>query len=501
MKYLLEKDKAKKIDEFAIKVLGIPSIVLMENAARSAAEIIKSISKPHYKTLVLCGVGNNGGDGLAIARHLYNFEYTNIEILMIGNLTKQTPDNKTNFEILKKMEIPIRIISEEIKIEELNYDYDLIIDAILGIGAKSELQGTISSLLNKINLKKGLKIAIDLPTGVDSDTGFSDQNTFRADYTVTMFSPKLGLFINEGKMKAGKVFNADLGVSKKFLKDFSNDYILEFEDLKQLIPSRKSESSKFDYGRILIIAGSDKYSGAAALTANACIKAGAGLVELFSNNFHSALLPEVIQIKGKSNQSGGIAFENLNSLNKVNDKYDLLALGPGLGRDQETIQLINDIIYNNLNKRIVIDADGLKGITLNKRLSSNVILTPHIFEFINIFKLNKDDVLKNPYFYAKEIAKEYNCIVLLKGTPTIITDGENSYFNNIGNSGMATAGSGDVLTGIISYYATQINNILLASAIGAFIHSYSGDIYKERFNVTSLTASELINMLKEIKIV
>lgn len=500
MKYLLENEQAKKIDEFAIKILGIPSIVLMENAARSCAEfIIKKINQ-NDKILVLCGIGNNGGDGFAIARHLYNFDFSNIEIYIIGNLSKQTVDNQINLNILNKLNLSINYINEEKDIEDIKNNYNVIIDAILGIGAKNELKGLFSTLLKKINGFTGIKFAIDLPTGVDANTGFSDVSSFKAEYTLTMFSSKLGLFINDGKMYAGKVIEAYLGVSKVFMKEFSKNYILEMDDLKKLIPKRKSNCSKFDFGRILIIAGSEKYSGAAALTANACIKAGAGLVELFSNNFHASLLPEIIQLKGKSNSSGSLSYDNFAFLKEILHKYDVIAIGPGLSNSEDSIKLAQEIIYNNLDKKIIIDADGLKAITYNSKLSQNILITPHIYEFINTFQLDKIEVFKNPYHYTKKIAQDYNCNVLLKGTPSIITNGEESYFNIYGNSGMSTAGSGDVLTGIISYYATQLDDQLLAGAIGAFIHSTAGDFYAFKYNMESLTASEIINSLKDIKI-
>jgi len=500
MKYLLENEQAKNIDNFAINNFAIPSIVLMENAARSAAEFIITKIGKNDKILILCGIGNNGGDGLALARHLYNFKFINIDIYIVGNLSKITKDNQTNLDILKKIGLVINYIDDNTESINFEIGYNVIIDALLGIGAKNELKGIFATILNDINKISAIKFAIDVPTGVDSNTGKADENAFIADHTVTMFSPKLGLYINQGKNKSGEIIDAYLGVSDSLLKDFSNNYTIEISDLKNLLPSRKSDSSKFDYGRILIIAGSEKYSGAAALSSNASIKAGNGLVELLSTHFHSSLLPEIIQLKAKSNPVGSISYENINFINEIIEKYDVIVIGPGLSNDEETIKLVKEIVYNNQQKKIILDADGLKALTLNKKLSKNIIITPHIYEFINTFKLNKEEVLINPYYFAKKIAKEYDCNILLKNVPSIITNGEESYFNVRGNNGMSTAGSGDVLTGIISYYTALLDNMLLAGAIGAFIHSYSGDIYAHKFNKESLTASELINQLKEIKI-
>lgn len=498
MQYLIDSEQAKLIDDYAINNLNIPSIILMENAARSAADIIAMYISKTSKILVLCGLGNNGGDGHAIARHLYNNSYCNIEIIVVGDIKKATIDNNINHRINKSMCLTINYINSKDDLNKLDNKYDVVIDALVGIGGNHILKGILPQLIAIINRFEAIKFAIDISTGLNCNNGYSDVNSFVANHTITMFSPKIGLYINEGPKISGIIHNAYLGVSNQIIKTYSNNYILEESDIQVLKPKRKKVSSKFDFGRILIIGGSDKYSGAAALTSNACIKSGVGLVELFSTKFHTALLPEIIQIRALSNSSGNLAYNNIDFLNTIISNYNVLVIGPGLSNDNESISLVKELIYNNLNKKIIIDADGLRAIELGRKLSKNIIITPHIFEFINTFQLNKNDVLSNPYHFAKLISIEYECIVLLKYIPTIITNGSESYYNIGGNNGMSTAGAGDVLSGIIAYFAAHYDSLLLAGSMGALIHSLVGDIYASRYNVESLTASDLINHLKDV---
>ncbi|HRP01832.1 MAG TPA: NAD(P)H-hydrate dehydratase [Candidatus Kapabacteria bacterium] len=495
---LLNSEQSKKIDSFATNKIGIPSILLMENAAISASNFIMQNIKQNHKILLLCGKGNNGGDGLAIARHLINHSYSNISIYIVGNSKDLSSDCSINFKILQNMNINIGTIDSTEDIESIGSYYDVVIDSILGVGLNGKLKEPISQLIAKINQFNAKKFAIDVPTGLDSDLGKADINTFKADFTLTMYSHKVGLYINHGRMYSGQIVTAYLGISERYLAGLSTEYILEDKDIKELAPKRKNNSSKFDYGRILIIAGSEKYSGAAALASNACISSGAGLVELFSSYFHPTLLAEIIQHKAIATKDGNISYSNLEYLRSIIEKYDVINIGPGLSDETETIELIKYIIYQYPHKKIIIDADGLKAIELGRKLHKNIVITPHIYEFINTFHLNKDEVIDNPHLFAKNIAREYNCVVLLKYYPTIITDGESSYYNINGNNGMATAGMGDVLTGIIAYYLSQFEDNLLATSFGAYIHSVCGDLYIKKYNKVSLTASKLIKHLREI---
>ncbi len=501
MTYLLTTEQSKLIDDFAINELGLPSIILMEDAARSCAEIIKSKIRHSDKIAIICGVGNNGGDGFAVARHLSNFGFFNIQIFIIGDINKMSFDTNINYQSLKKMGLSTQSLSKQADLLPLNFNFDVIIEAMIGTGGNEDLREFTVEILKSLNASEALKIAIDVPAGLNSSTGKCHIDAFKANITISIFSPKVGSFINEGVLVSGKVITAYLGVNKDLARKFSNHYILDNSDIAAIVPKRKPISSKFDYGKILIIAGSKKFPGAAALSANASIKSGAGLVYLASTIFHHSLVPEIIPVNCSATADGGISINNYLELSDYLNKSDVIAIGSGIGSNSSTLNLVEKIIENFPAKKIILDADALKVIDKNSKLNTNFILTPHLFEFKNMFKISADDLKENLLDLVVHYAKKLNCTILLKHYPTIISNGDFTYFNTGGNAGMATAGCGDVLTGIISTYSYQIDNSLLSAAVGAFIHSYLGDIYAQKYNQSSLVASDLINSMKDLRFV
>ncbi len=492
----------------AIERYGIPSAILMENAARSAAEIIDaefvSLSeflnrslgakgKVEPKVGIFCGSGNNGGDGFAIARHLFD---RNIKVFWFGSKEKMTKETLTNFEAIEKLGIETFHIDQNSDLSQIDFNFDCIIDAMIGVGGSSSINGVPKLILDKLSEVEALKIAIDVPTGLDSLTGIAAPNCFCADLTVTMFSVKQGMLLRNGPDYCGRVEVARLGAPDFIPLAVADAFWLESDDVERIIPKRPRVSSKYDYGSVLIVAGSEQYAGAATLAANAAITSGAGYVRLFTTTRHSAILPEIIVHECTKTDSGSISRKSLHEILKYIDSASSVVIGPGLTDDEETLDLAKELLLKIPESTpIAIDADGLRLVGKRSELRKNIVLTPHAGELARITELDRKWIEENSLEVAKQWAEELGAIILLKHVPTIITDGGKTYFNTGGNPGMATAGSGDVLSGIIGALLSRGIAPLEAASVAAFLHSAAGDKFAELNPLECLTASRLIEYL------
>ena len=504
MNYILTPDEMRKADATAIEKYGIPSIVLMENAARSAADYLLDIFEENEifcpRVTFFCGSGNNGGDGFAMARHL--IEDCLVNIYWIGKKEKMSEETRSNFESISKLGVNIIHLENEDDLETIDFDTDCIIDSMIGVGGSENIRGIAFEILKLLSEYQGLKVAVDAPTGLNTETGIAGDHCFMADLTITMFSIKSGMLINDGLDVCGDIVVANLGAPESIVMEISKIMALEENDLTYLLPIRKNLSSKFDYGRVVVIAGSERFPGAAALTANAAIKSGAGLVQLYSTSLHPSLLPEVIPYKLDKTDSGSISLKNKDFLLKEIEKANVVAIGPGLSDDKETIDLINHLVDEiPEDKSIIIDADATRIINKDSKLRQNIIITPHTGEFSRLSGIERKEIEIDSTKLAKEWAEKLNCIILLKHIPVVITDGDTSYWNFNGNPGMASGGSGDVLTGIIAGLVAQGIETLEATALSAFIHAKAGDMYVEEFSENTLTASNLISYLEDAFVV
>lgn len=501
MLYILTPEQMRAADSVAINDIGVPGAILMENAARSCAEILFEQVFPLFPVkptiILLCGSGNNGGDGFALARHLTG--EADVFIYWIGKEESMSPETRTNFKALKKLNIPVFHIENEKQINNLSFECDILVDSLIGVGGSENLRGLVVPILQKANLSDSVKIAIDAPTGLNTETGNAHDDSFRADYTVTMFAVKTGMLLNEGMNLCGNIFIAGLGVPESLANSFSDTLSMEFQDLINYFPARKRISSKFDYGKILIIAGSKKYPGAAALTSNAAITCGAGLVKLFTTKIHHSLLPEVIPFELDSTPDGFISGNNLDTILSECEKSDVLVIGPGLGDNDETISLVKKILKKvDKNLPVIIDADGLRAIDKKSKLRQNIVLTPHTGEFSRIIGVEREIIEKDSLYIAREWSKKLNCVIVLKHVPVIISNRVKTYLNLNGNPGMATGGSGDVLTGIIASLVAQGLSVYDSAVAGVFIHAAAGDYYASQYSMQTLTATGIIDSLKHV---
>jgi NAD(P)H-hydrate epimerase len=500
MKYILTPDEARLADSLAINNYNIPAIVLMENAAHTSAQIIEEVLAESNiedpQIIILCGSGNNGGDGFAIARHLQN-DYSLI-VYWIGDQQKMSNETRTNFDSIKKIGVKVIQLETEAELETIDFDCDCLIDSLIGVGGSENIKGLALQILKRIKSVDAIKIAIDVPTGLNAETGIANNDCFVADYTITMFAIKTGMLINDGIDVCGDIHIANLGAPISIIHKLANVSSLDEYDVASLLSIRNKKSSKYNFGRVLVIAGSRKYSGAGALCANAAIKSGAGVVVLCSTIIHPAILPEVITQILDENPDGTISSNNINLLLDEANKSDSIVIGPGIGDNDDTIKLVYELIQKiDSDKPLLIDADGLRVIRGEIKLRENIVLTPHCGEFSALSGISRNEIEKNSNKFAKEWAEKLGCIILLKNVPSVITNGKESYWNIYGNPGMSTAGSGDVLSGIIGKMLAQKNDPLIATAVGAYIHSKAGDIYENKYNQESLTATSLIDCLKK----
>ncbi|KAJ53220.1 NAD(P)H-hydrate epimerase [Clostridium tetanomorphum] len=481
----------KSVDNFCINYLKIPGIILMENAA---IKILKNLDLDRVNSFtIVCGKGNNGGDGFAVARHLIAMK-KDIEIFLVGGEQGMSQDCNTNYSILKNIGVNINFINNVEDINELReviQKSDITIDAIFGTGLSRKIEGIYDSVISVINENSRYTLAIDIPSGLNSNNGEILGNCIRANKTVCLALYKKG-FLSYGTDKVtGDIIVEDIGIPEEVINKFhENEFIMDKNMIKKYTFTREKYSHKGDYGRALIIAGSKGYTGAAYIATEAAVRTGAGLVTLCTNkDVYDTLSYKLVEAMS-------ISFDDKDKFKQLLYKSNSIAIGPGLGDNEVTFNIVKKTIENS-NCPIVMDADAInvlknKTDILNNK-KSEVVLTPHLGEMARLTNMSIEYIKKNRIKVAKEFAKKYKVIVLLKGYNTIITNGDKLIINPTGNSAMASGGMGDCLTGIITSFIAQGYEPMMAAAIGAFIHGYCGE--KLSNNMFCVNATHILDKL------
>lgn len=481
----------KKIDSYCIENLKIPGIVLMENAA---LKVIKNIdAKENNIFTIVCGHGNNGGDGLAVSRHLYNMG-KRVYVFVLGNVENMTEDCNTNYNILKNMGIKISHINNIEELENLRESIansDITIDSIFGTGVSREVEGIYSDAISVINENSKYTISIDVPSGFYLEKGEIQKLCISANLTVC-FQMYKREFLNYNIDKyTGKVVVEDIGIPEIAIDKFNNnEFMLDRDIIRENIHARDKYCYKGDYGRALIVAGSSGFTGAAYITTQGAVRAGAGLVTLCcSKDIQSIISSKIVEAMS-------ITFEDRKKLYEQIEKANSIAIGPGMGNTQFTKELVEEILTRAVCP-VVLDADGINilkdNMYLLSKCKSKIILTPHLGEMSRICGCSIEYLKENRLEVSKEFAKEHNVIILLKGYNSIITDGAKTYINPTGNSAMASGGMGDCLTGIIAAFLAQGYEPLMASAVSAYIHGYCGEKLSEK--MFCVNASHVLEFL------
>lgn len=484
MRYLYNGKQAKDIDTHGIHTVGIPGLVLMERAAMSVAAVVMERESKDKYILSVCGTGNNGGDGVAAARILSEAGYS-VAVTVVGETERMTEDMKRQLEIAVNCGVSVVSLSAITQGK-----FDVILDAVFGIGLSRPLTDVYEKIADDIN-ESGAKIyALDIPSGVEAGTGRILGTAVKADCTVTFGVNKIGLVLYPGSEYAGEVLVADIGFPACSVAAVpSLVYHYELLDLVNGLPFRPSNSHKGTFGKVLVVAGCETMCGAAFLAAKAAYTMGAGLVKVLSseNNRTPLLsaLPEIL-------------FGDREELEDSLEWADAVVIGPGLGISEESKIMVQYVIENS-PVPTVIDGDGIRLCrTVTDTLSDNFVLTPHMKELSYLTGATvaelKEDILES----TKDAASDWNCVVVGKDARTIVSDGKECYVNVSGNHGMATGGSGDVLAGILGGLLGQGMEPFEAARLGTYLHGLSGDIMVEKKSPYGLMASDLIGGISEV---
>ncbi len=506
---LYTTQQVRDADNYAINTLGIPSIVLMENAARSiysnvieyAGEFIKS------KTVgIICGKGNNGGDGFAVARHFVNNGYK-VFLISLGAEEELKGDALINFRIIKNLlnEYPESklIVYQNIKDLSLLDNCEIIIDAMLGTGSRGVLSEPYKEIVEYVNKLNAFRVAVDLPTGLDLETA-SGETIFNADLTVTLSEFKTGLFYGKGYINCGNIVKGSIGIGEEYYeKLIVNDYLIEPEDAFSGLPVKDLNIHKYSAGKVFVIAGSSKLPGASFFTTNTIMKSGAGACFLAFPNSIKILaqqkLESAIVLSYDDNGKGFLSQNNIKEISEKIEWADVIAIGPGLGREEETQLAVREILSSYKSKNFVIDADAIFAIQNEEYKKVNLkgkILTPHHKEFADLIGIEIKNLENNILTIGKEFAKENNCFLVLKGAPTIIFNPKGEAFiNSAGNPGLAKFGSGDVLTGIIASFLAQSNDIEESLISAVYIHSLAADLLLNEKSEFGYTSNDLMEKI------
>ena len=490
---VLNVETIRNIEDETINSIGIPSIVLMENASQ---KIIKNINLDEFeKFLIICGKGNNGADGLALAKNL-KILGKEVELFLIESDKDFTGDYKINYDILKKLKCKINFLRNEgdlILLSNSLKSSDLTIDALFGLGLNRELSVFYNKIIQLVNKKSKYIISIDIPSGMDGNTGDVMGSCVCANKTITFETYKKGFLTYNDLDYTGEIIVEKIGIPQEVINKYNNNIeIIEKDYIQRKIKKRDIYGYKGDYGKALVIAGNDDYTGAAYITTQATIKSGAGLVTLSTKKTIKDVL------SSKLSEAMTSCYDDIKDLEILISKSTVIAIGPGMVNNRSTLECLKTVIKKS-KYPLVIDADAINVLVGNEELlktNSKIIITPHFGEMARLLNKDVSYIKKNRIKVAKEFASKYEIIVVLKGFNTIITDGEKIYVNPTGNSAMASGGMGDCLTGIITSFIAQGYSLIEAAIIATYIHGFAGDILAE--NMFSVTATDVINLLPKI---
>lgn len=491
------------MDRTAIEDYAFPEIILMENAAAAARQVVKrSFNIEGNNFLLLCGSGNNGGDGLALARQIYSEGGAPL-VLMMGDAGKLKGSALKNYTILKNY--PIEIIqnfTSETLQKELN-ETDIIIDALVGTGLNREISGRLKDFIDLINSSENPLISIDIPSGVNGNTGEIMGTAITADQTVSFGALKPGNMLYPGYSLNGELFLSRISFPPEIYE--SDDFKIEMNICPPL-PLRDEKGHKRSFGDILTISGASTYYGAPVFATSSVLKSGGGYSRLAAPESMipvlATMIPEAVFLPMKETDHRTLSHSNLMPLLEESQKSNGVIIGPGLSLNSETSRLIRDFV-KSYKQFIVIDGDGLTAIAGKPELTSMrkipAVLTPHLGEMSRLCSCTVNKIKQDPLTVLQECSRRYNSIVVMKGAHSMIgmPDGR-VFINSTGNSGMGTAGSGDILTGIIASFYGLGMDIENAVRSGVFIHGAAGDFAAEKLGKDGMTARDIIGSLPAV---
>ena len=482
----------KAADQYTIQKLGVPSLELMEHAAQACVHVLEDEKVDLSHVCVVCGSGNNGGDGFAIARILQNNRYS-VETFCVGNPEHYTEETQEQMHRLQECggKITYGMPQED--------SYSVVIDAVFGVGLSRKVEGRYRQVIEQMNRMRGTKFAVDIPSGLSATTGCILGCAFKADYTVTFQLKKIGLELSQGRTMAGKVIVPDIGISTDSICEDQEIVRTAGKDIyRKMLPDRPEDSNKGTYGRLLVIAGSKGMAGAAYLNAHAAYMTGAGLVRIYTSSDNreilQTLLPEAIIT----------TYEEYNKeeLLSLLTWADGVCIGSGLGMSRLSEKILKTVI-EYVKVPCLIDADGLNLLAennnyLNQMAERRFVITPHMKEMSRLTGTPVEELKADRIQILKDFISRYRITCVLKDSRTLIASEEKGIRMNLtGNSAMAKAGSGDVLAGVISGWMVQGKEAEDAAELGTYIHGLSGDLAKFEKGVYSVMARDLIEYISK----
>ena len=495
-------DEMKDMDKRAAEDFGISQELLMENAGQAVYfAILQELGVENGKFVVFCGGGNNGGDGLVVARMIHS-NGGEVKVFLLDDEAKFKGAAKKNFEIASRLPIEIcRISSADSVVPEL-FDCDAVVDAIFGTGLVRKVSGLYREVIQLINESQSMVFSVDIPSGINGDTGEVMGVAVEADYTVTFGLPKLGNILYPGYEHCGELYVSHISFPPAL---YDSEAIKVAINSPLELPARARDTHKGSYGKALFIAGSSSYLGAPYFSALSFLKAGGGLSYLATPKSISPFLgskgSEIVFLPQKETASGSIALENAGKLLEFSEGVDMVVLGPGLSLARQTQELVRKLAPE-IRKPLLIDGDGITAIAGDlakiRNRKAPTILTPHLGEMSRITGMEIDDINRKKIDVLQRTAGELNAIIILKGAHSLIGHPDGKVFVNVsGNSGMATAGSGDVLTGTIAaMYGLELT-LEDAVRMGVFMHGFSGDIAAVDKGEDGMTAQDILGCLPE----
>ncbi len=501
--FAVEGKTIKQIDKMAMEEYGIPGLVLMENAALRVVEFMqKHINLTSQMVCIIAGKGNNGGDGIAVFRHLWNLGYQ--PYLILANATeKLSPDAMKQYRMVEMMEVdPSHLVfsDQEKEILDCMEEADVLLDALFGTGFSGSMREELWETYTNYNDSSATKIALDIPSGLDSNTGLGD-TVMESEYTVTLGVPKIGLFLDERK-RAGAVFLGSISLPETLLRRFDTGYsILTAKEVSNMIGKRKAQLHKGDAGKILLVGGKKGMTGAVYLSAEGAVRSGAGLVSCVVPEDVNAILEQKLteaMTIPMSGTEGCLGVDLADEILKESALRDVLILGPGMGRHEASTGLVKRLISESTIP-LVVDADALFHLAniwpeeIERR--SPMVITPHEGEAARLLGWSVSEVKKNRVGAIEALQGRYGGVVLLKGSRTLIYDGKKLAINSSGNPGMATGGSGDVLCGLIGALMGQGLDPFSAAETGAYLHGLAGDLAAQEWGEESMKAGDITSYI------
>ena len=504
--YVIKAEEMRRIDERAIKDYLIPGVILMENAGLC---LVEAINRENYgpRLTVIAGRGNNGGDGFVVARHFYRKKHVHVWTAVRDE--DYRGDALINLKILRKLGAPITCLQEPGALDSLQAELkntDLVVDALFGTGLSRPLGDRDQSIVQAINQSPAPVLAVDIPSGICADSGQVLGAAVKADKTVTFALPKLGHYLHPGAAHRGELEVVDIGIPPMLLSGFAVS-LLTSESMAALLPSRPDDGHKGTFGKVLLVAGSRGMTGAAILAARAALRGGCGLLYAAVPQgvwpIVAGGVAEAVLMPLPESEVGCIHQDAFPALAEKWADCQALAVGPGLGQEPGLQQLL-ELILKACPLPMVLDADALNLLAVIGPVKGKAptVITPHPGEAARLLGKKTAEIQANRIESARELAARYESVVVLKGAQTLIAapDGKVA-INSTGNNGMATAGSGDVLTGLLVSLLAQKLDPWQAAQLAVYLHGLAGDLAAEQLGQTSLMAGDLLKFLPQAYLV